>query len=591
MPYTRFTGLVTLVLTTAAGAVIWTEDDIGLRPETTGSDVGLAFKNALVNGGFSNWTAGTSFSNISGAGAAVEVADDWYFAQAGTASNAVSRQASANTANRYGYRMGRPAASVQTGKLRLFQALTTDEAYRMRGKTVTVSFSLHAGADFSGSNLAILIATGTTEGESAALMDGGTWGGQINALSETQVPTTVAARYEFTVALSASLKECGLQLSYSPTGTAGAADWAQFEDIQWEVSETATEFTAIPAYVERLRGKGIATPPRSKNLVVNGDCAVNWDRPATSADDTYALTTWNILTQTGTVAITQQTLQEARQATNGRMTQSQASAQRMAFSQIIEAIDSQDVRGQYVGLQARLRLSAGANVRAALLEWTGTADSVTSDVVSDWTSSSYTAGGFFNSTTLNVLAVSDAIALTANTWADITPLLGKVGASANNLILIVWTESTAAQNVTLDWGRVKVSEGPFLSAFEAEPLADNQLRCGRLYQKSFPDATAPVQNAGLNTSAISFVQVPGAATATFAPGVRFAPRMRISPTVTFYNPGVANAQARNSSVNADCSATTTNALGDAGFNLSVTTAAGSAANNYNSVNWSADARL
>lgn len=254
LPYTRYTGLVTLVLKTAADVIVWSEDDVGLRPETTGSDVALAFKNALVNGGFSNWTSATSFSNISGSGAAVEVADDWYFAQASTASNTVSRQASANVANRYGLRMGRPAASVQTGKLRLFQALTTDEAYRMRGKTVTVSFSLQAGADFSGSTISILIASGTTEGEAGSGMDSGAWGGQINALSETQAPPTSPQRYEFTVALSSALKEAGLQLSYTPTGTAGSNDWIQIEDVLWEVADTATDFPALPEPIEYLRG-------------------------------------------------------------------------------------------------------------------------------------------------------------------------------------------------------------------------------------------------------------------------------------------------------------------------------------------------
>lgn len=254
LPYTRYTGLMTLVLKTSADVLVWSEDDVGLRPETTGSDVSLAFKNALNNGGFTNWTGGSSFANISGAGAAVEVADDWFFAQAGTASNAVSRQTAASSATRYGLRMGRPAASVQTGKLRLFQALTTDDAYRMRGKKVTVSFSLQAGADFSGTNVAILIATGTTEGEAASGIDGGSWGGQINALSETQAPVTTATRYEFTPSspLSGSLKECGLQLAYTPTGTAGSNDWIQIEDVQWEVAETATDFASRPEPIEYL---------------------------------------------------------------------------------------------------------------------------------------------------------------------------------------------------------------------------------------------------------------------------------------------------------------------------------------------------
>ena len=217
------------------------------------SDATPAFKNLLNNGGPSNWTGGTSFSNISGSAAAVEIADDWFFSQNGTASNAISRQTGDGQTARYAMRVGRPAASVSVETLRVYQALPTDNAYQCRGKTITVSFSLKKGADFSGGSVGVLIATGTTEGESGNLMATGGWGGFASALSTTQAPSTTSTRYQFSAALPSNIKEAGLQLSYTPTGTAGSNDWVQIEDVQWEIASAATDYAAIPEVLEYIR--------------------------------------------------------------------------------------------------------------------------------------------------------------------------------------------------------------------------------------------------------------------------------------------------------------------------------------------------
>ena len=65
-----------------------------------------------------------------------------------------------------------------------------------------------------------------------------------------------------------------------------------------------------------------------------------------------------------------------------RLTQSQVTAQRMGYAQILTSARSKALRGKTVTFRfGRKRLSTSANVRFAVLEWTGTADTVTSDVV------------------------------------------------------------------------------------------------------------------------------------------------------------------------------------------------------------------
>lgn len=183
------------------------------------------------------------------------------------------------------------------------------------------------------------------------------------------------------------------------------------------------------------------------------------------ADDVYGIDCWYTLTQTAAIQVTQQTLQENGQPYNIRITQNQAGAQRCGVAQIVEARDSQGDRGRAMTLTARIRCSSAQAIRYAILEWTGTADAVTSDVVNDWTSGTYTAGNFFLAANLTVTAVG-SITPTANTWTAITPLKGTAGSSLNNWIVFVWTEGTAAQNVTLDVGLVQLAPGSIATPFE-----------------------------------------------------------------------------------------------------------------------------
>ena len=265
------------------------------------SDATPAFKNLLNNGGPSNWTGGTSFSNISGSAAAVEIADDWFFSQNGTASNAISRQTGDGQTARYAMRVGRPAASVSVETLRVYQALPTDNAYQCRGKTITVSFSLKKGADFSGGSVGVLIATGTTEGESGNLMATGGWGGFVTALSTTQAPSATSTRYQFSAALQSNIKEAGLQLSYTPTGTAGSNDWIQIEDTQWEVASAATDFAARPEPIEFLLGN---LSPYARTLLDDVNAAAALATLGIGANRPYFRANKNGTNQTGIADIT-----------------------------------------------------------------------------------------------------------------------------------------------------------------------------------------------------------------------------------------------------------------------------------------------
>lgn len=256
-----------------------------------------------------------------------------------------------------------------------------------------------------------------------------------------------------------------------------------------------------------------------KNRLINGGFRLNQRAAASNADDTYCLDRWYVLTQTGTIAASQLTDPETGAVNGIRLTQSQAVAQRMGLAQIIESANCRDLRSVITTLAGRLRLSTSDNIRYAVLEWTGTADAVTSDVVSNWTSTSYTAGGFFNSTTLNVLAVGQVAAVAA-TWRDLTALNATLGASANNIIVMVWTENAVAQNVTLDLNSMQFEAGATATHFDHLPISVVTALCQRYFQLGGGGAS------GRSASTVSVVV-----------GAPFPAVMRAAPTRAVVNTG------------------------------------------------------
>lgn len=227
----------------------------------------------------------------------------------------------------------------------------------------------------------------------------------------------------------------------------------------------------------------IWVPQYPRSLVINPFFQVNQRAVfGTYADDSYTLDGWYVLNQSNPITPTQQTAQENGQATNLRLTQSNASAQRFGIATILESKDAIPLRGRQITFRPRVRISASQVVRIALLEWTGAADDLTSDVVNNWTSGSFTAGGFFNSTTMAVLGVGSKTPGAA-AWTDMDALTVTVGSSCNNLIATIWMETTAAQNFTLDIGKVRLVPGAYAGDILVPSYTEDFLECARRFAR------------------------------------------------------------------------------------------------------------
>jgi hypothetical protein len=100
-----------------------------------------------------------------------------------------------------------------------------------------------------------------------------------------------------------------------------------------------------------------------------------------------------------------------------------------------------------------------------------------------------------------------------------------------------------------------------------------------------------VQNVGDVSGALIFPQPAAAGVATISSGQAFPVRMRVNPSLLFYNPLAANNQIRDWSASADWSGTVAVTNSEAGMSVQGTTPAGSALGHASIVHWTADAEI
>lgn len=245
-------------------------------------------------------------------------------------------------------------------------------------------------------------------------------------------------------------------------------------------ADTDLFLAALVQYQTELDAYQATLSPMGKNLLVNPAFLVTQRVGGAANDDTYMQDSWYSLAQTASITWSQSADPENGFRYAMRLTQSQAVAQRMGFAQIIEGVNCKHLRGSSAVFVPRCRISTSTNLRYAILGWAGTEDVVTSDVVNNWTSTTYTPSNFFISTV--TVIQSGVFAATANTFANLTAITGACGSAFNNLIVVVWTDTAQAQNVTLDVDYAQLEAGATATSFERRPYAIEFVNCQRYFQ-------------------------------------------------------------------------------------------------------------
>lgn len=210
-------------------------------------------KNQLLNGGFEVWQrgAGGSASIAVSANTNTQVADGWFFFNAGCTST-VSQQAGLTNGSQWSCKVQRNAGQTGTNLDRLEHTFWLDKMIPLRGVVVTLSFVAKCGADYSSTSslLSLQLCCGTG---SAQKRQSTAYTSETTPINSTSIVlTTTATRYVVisTVVVPTTTTQMAFQFVRSPVGTASTDDSFTVDDVQIEIGGAPTAFDRKPFYVE-----------------------------------------------------------------------------------------------------------------------------------------------------------------------------------------------------------------------------------------------------------------------------------------------------------------------------------------------------
>ena len=169
-------------------------------------------------------------------------ADRWA-AVWGTTGRTFSRQAGfANS--QYCLRVQRNSGSTGTGNSGIATFFETANSIPLQGKTVTLSFNARCGANFSasGSQITAYVYTGTGIDQSASTWYSPGWTGNTQIIGSGVTLTTSSQRFTFTGTIPSNATQIAIYFIGIPTGTAGANDYWEITNVQFEEGAVATPF-------------------------------------------------------------------------------------------------------------------------------------------------------------------------------------------------------------------------------------------------------------------------------------------------------------------------------------------------------------
>tara|TARA_R110000868_G_scaffold104164_4_gene286602 strand:+ start:673 stop:1734 length:1062 start_codon:yes stop_codon:yes gene_type:complete len=204
-------------------------------------------KNCIV-GSMQVWQRGTSFTVLTAGGE--YTADRWYAAFSGIAGRTLSRQAGSGQLP-YLMRVARDSGNTAVNNLQVGQSLEIADATLYAGQTVTLSYYARKGANYSATSdaLVVNIFSGTSSTEANRVTTAYASGG-VTDLAATTTLTTTLTRYTHTITFGASVTQFAIKFTFTPTGTAGAADYYEIGGVQLEVGNKATPFTRVGGSIQ-----------------------------------------------------------------------------------------------------------------------------------------------------------------------------------------------------------------------------------------------------------------------------------------------------------------------------------------------------
>lgn len=421
----------------------------------------------------------------------------------------------------------------------------------------------------------------------------------------------------FTGALQITYNVTSMILPGAANITTAAGDFAIMESLgsgNWRMlvhePYSATALGRALASISGTAGYGhvptysgaawVSEPLDTYNAIINGDFEIaqrgtsftSTTTPANS-DDTYLLDRWTLLSDGNDIVdVTQETTTVPTGKRTAIALDVETANKKFGVIQFIEQCDAVKLIGGNVTLSFQAKVSSVTkldNLKAAILAWDGTADTLTSDVVSAWgsegTNPTLVSNWTYENTpaNLNPTTSYQTFSITANVDT----------VSAKNIAVFIWsdvTDTTIGDFLYITG--VRLVAGSVAKPLVQRPYAQELVLCQRYYEKSFRATQAPATNTGSGGDTYYLSQPIGASAFFYGPpSVPFRVPKRATPTVTLYNIAAANNEIRNYSRSSDCSSSTISTATETGFITSATSAGGSAVGDLLGFGWTASAEL
>jgi hypothetical protein len=239
-------------------------------------------------------------------------------------------------------------------------------------------------------------------------------------------------------------------------------------------------------------------------------------------------------------------------------------------------------------------LQNAGNARAYVMEYTvSAADTweyktfvIPGDTTGTWLTTAAAAWKLFFHIAIDTASYGTA---TIGSW--ITAVGGITGSSNQINGVAATTDTFQISGVSLFVGGVAAPD-TWSSAVQRGHAEDLEL-CQRYYEKSFEQALAPATNLTDSTGIFVFTATKAGAVGQDSPTAFFKVKKRLGSgvTVTLYNQSAANNVVRDLTAGADTSTNTVIAIGETGFAINFTGAAGGAVGDRMLVHWTADCRI
>ena len=267
-----------------------------------------------------------------------------------------------------------------------------------------------------------------------------------------------------------------------------------------------------------------------KNRIINGGMNIaqrGTSFTSTSSannDDTYVLDRFYILSDGNDVVDVTQTTTVPTGAKYSIGLDVETVDKKFGIAQIIENANCYDAIGGNVTISFQAKVSATANldnIKCAIVAWSGTADTVTSDIISAWgaegTNPTLIANATYENTPAN-LGVTTSFA-TYSVTANVDT------ASTSNIILFIWSDvTTTALGEFLYITNVQLEKGSTATSFDYRPYGTELALCQR-YCRTLDSAGGSDK---AQFSGVAYTTGTVIASYTF-------PTMRTSPTATITN--------------------------------------------------------